>query len=121
MHPSSSKEPDLEIGPLKLWIFHRVEDIASDPSRSNLLHVRVQCRSSRSSVEADGPYLHLSEVASLAESCERSRNFRLSEGRPEFYAERIGNSLFVRLTNCRAKVSTITIRDGVACGSDRAA
>jgi hypothetical protein len=74
-------EPDLQIAELRLWIHGREFEDSSDYWDGNWLRVTAECRSRGSRVSADGPILHLSEIAGLLHGCERL--YETLEGRAE--------------------------------------
>ena len=68
---AASSAPDLSIAGLELWIDDREHPDSQEYWEGNWLRVRVRCAAAHSEVRAAGPFLHLSEIATLKAGCER--------------------------------------------------
>ena len=67
-HPS--REPDLAIADLRVWVHERAIPDATDYWDGNWLRATARCQSPGAAVEVTGTILHLSEVAFLLNGCE---------------------------------------------------
>ena len=64
------EEPDLTVGPLKVWVHGREFPQATDYWDGNWLKVTAYCAAPGAGVWVKGPILHLSEVVGLLRGCE---------------------------------------------------
>jgi hypothetical protein len=65
------RDPDLEVGDLRLWIHGRQFPDARDYWDGNWLNVTAQCRAQCAAVEAGGAIVHLPELVSFGNACAR--------------------------------------------------
>ncbi len=63
-------EPNIEIGPLRIWVHGRQFDDSQDYWDGNWLRITAHCAEGGGSVRAHGSILHLPELASFATQCE---------------------------------------------------
>ena len=63
------RSPDLKIGGLHLWVQGRQFPESNDYWDGNWIVVTAECRYPQSSVRAEGPFVHLGEVADLLKGC----------------------------------------------------
>ena len=66
-----NRDPDLQIAHLQIWVLDRQFPESDDYWDGNWLLVSATCETGTSRVSAEGPILHLSELDSFREGCNR--------------------------------------------------
>jgi hypothetical protein len=65
-----ARKADLTIGGLRIWVHGLQFPESDDYWDGNWVVVTAQCRSPQSSVRAEGPIVHLGEIADFLKGCE---------------------------------------------------
>jgi hypothetical protein len=64
-------EPDIKFGPFSLWVFNRQFPNCDDYWDGNWLAARAEVNASCAWVRAEGPIIHLAEIARFLQELER--------------------------------------------------
>jgi hypothetical protein len=71
MNPESSRDADLAISGLRIWIEGRAFPKSEDYWDGNFLHVTATWAQGETTVTVRGPIIHLGELARLLDECEK--------------------------------------------------